>query len=313
MRRTLLAFLLISFSAPVQGQSAPPPQSARQALIEMFLNKTENDFLRHLPEDARRTLIHHGETEDTSNVLRVAAFGKQMVAAGDHLQTFDTGSTILTFDEAGGHEKTEILVEHDSLMGEDDEIELSIHTLKDGELQSLPIVPRLIFTFRQEKEIWRLVEAVAALHVPLTDPDYLKSLRHQQDQDNEAAALNRITMITGAESNYASAHPDRGYACSLLGLFAQDGSDGPSNAGGMDTSTFAKEESNGYRFTMSGCAGTPALKYQITAVPTDPDANQKTFCANQTGPVKFLTSGKPSTCFSQGQPASPPNNVISVD
>ena len=44
------------------------------------------------------------------------------------------------------------LVEHDNLAGEEDEIELSVHDYKDGQPQFLPVVPRLIFSFKQEAE-----------------------------------------------------------------------------------------------------------------------------------------------------------------
>jgi hypothetical protein len=150
-------FLFVTFAgcillpAQTAAPPTPPPQSARQALIEMFMGKGENDFARHLPEAARQTLIHKGETPDTSIILKISTIGRQAAAQGEHLETFDEGSTLLAFDQSSGREKTELAVEHDSLLGEDDEIELSIHYYKDGQLQSLPVVPQLIFTLRQEK------------------------------------------------------------------------------------------------------------------------------------------------------------------
>ena len=118
-----------------------------------------------------------------------------MVAQGEHIETFDAGPTLLITTQNEGHERIEVAVEHDSLLGEEDEIELSIHYYKDGQLQTLPVVPRLTFTFKQEKEIWRLNEVTAAAHVPLTDPDYLKGLRKEQDEANETAAQNRVSII----------------------------------------------------------------------------------------------------------------------
>jgi len=44
-------------SLPAQT-SSPPPQTARQALIEMFLSKNPENFARHLPDAARQSLIH---------------------------------------------------------------------------------------------------------------------------------------------------------------------------------------------------------------------------------------------------------------
>ena len=57
-------------STVVQAQTSPPTppqtaQSARQALLEMFLSKTDDSFTKHLTDDARQTLIRKGETPDT--------------------------------------------------------------------------------------------------------------------------------------------------------------------------------------------------------------------------------------------------------
>ncbi len=301
-------FLFVTFAgcillpAQTAAPPTPPPQSARQALIEMFMGKGENDFARHLPEAARQTLIHKGETPDTSIILKISTIGRQAAAQGEHLETFDEGSTLLTFDQSSGREKTEVAVEHDSLLGEDDEIELSIHYYKDGQLQSLPVVPQLIFTLRQEKEIWRLMEITVAAHIPLADPDYLKGLRREQDEANELQAQIRAGGIAAAEVAYAAKHPDRGYACTLSTLSAPDPA---AESGGASYSPdVANEESNGYRFTISGCEGTPASKYRVSAVPADADATLKTFCADESGILKFVIGGKVSTCFVQGQPVN---------
>lgn len=284
--------------------AATPQQSARQALIEMFMGKGDNDFTKHLPEDARHTLIRKGESPETNTILRISTIGHQLAAQGEHLETFDTGSTLLLSEQNDHREKIEVNVERDSLIGEDDEIELSVQYYKDGQLQSLPVVPRLIFTFRQEKEVWRLIEVTAAAHVPLTDPDYLKGLRKQQDESNEAQAKMRLNLIAGAEAGYVSRHPDLGYSCSLESLFAQD----PAATPGENNEPFdpaqGNSEWNGYRFGLTGCEGNPPAKFQVTAVPTDPDAGLKTFCDDQSGTMKFVRGEKVSTCFTRGKPVN---------
>ena len=53
-------------------------------------------------------------------------------------------------EQADHHERLEVAVEGDSLMGEQDEIELSVHDYKkDGQEQAIPVVLRLIFTLTQ--------------------------------------------------------------------------------------------------------------------------------------------------------------------
>jgi hypothetical protein len=303
MRRTCsILLVMLAGGSPLVAQTPtpPPPQSARQALIEMFLGKGADAFAKHLPEAARRTLIRKGETPETSVALRISTIGRQVVASGQHLETFETGPILLVSESA--NEKIEVMVEHDILLGEQDEIELSFQYYKNGQLQSLPVVPRITFTFQQEKEIWRLAEITAAAHVPLTDPDYLKSLRKQQDESYESAAQTRLTMIAAAENRYSMNHPDRGYTCTLPDLFAKD----PETASGENGYTYdpgqGNDEWNGYRFALSGCDGTPASTFRITATPADADSDMKTFCTDESGGLKFLSSGKSSACFSRGKP-----------
>jgi hypothetical protein len=295
----------LTAQTPAQTPAPPPPQTARQALIEMFFGKGENDFAKHLPDAAHQALIHKGENPDTSTVLRISAFGRQAVAEGGKIETFDVGPTLLASELGADHEKIEVVVEHDSLLGEEDEIELSFHYYKAGQAQTLPLVPRLIFTFKQEKEIWRLTEVVAAAHIPLTDPDYLKELRKEQDEANESATRQRVNNIAAAETGYAANHPEIGYACSLSALFARDPAAGEDGGAGVDPGQ-SNDESDGYHFALAGCDGPPALKYRLTAVPLDPDANTKIFCSDESGTPKFVTTGKSSTCFSRGELVNPP-------
>ncbi len=306
MRRLLSILLFCSLLGciPVFAQAIEPQdhQTARQALIEMFLGKGADDFAKHLPEDARPTLIRKGETPETSWVLRIAAAGRQISSQGERIETFDTGPNILVSELANGHEKLEVAVEHDSLLGEADEIELSIHFYRDGQPVSLPVVPRITFTLQQEKDIWRLTEVTAAAHVPLTDPDYLKSLRKQQDESNEGTVQTRLAMIGMAEKGYATAHADKGYTCSLSGLFTADPAVQQENS--FYDPGQGNEEWNGYRFAITGCEGSPASKYRVTAIPMEPESEMKTFCADQSGTIKFVTEGKPSSCFRDGKPVN---------
>lgn len=316
MRRVwLVPVAMISAGIVLSAQTASaPPQTARQALIEMFMSKNPDDFAKHLPDEARQALIHKGETPDTSIVLRIASLGRGLATQGEHIETFDAGPNILVSEQAD-HERIEIGVERDNLMGEQDEIELSVHDFKNGQEEFIPVVPRLIFTLKQQKEIWRLTELTVEAHVPLTDPDYLKGVRKEQNEANENAALARMNTAVEMQQTFASQHPEAGFSCALSALTPQIQQGTPDSGPAAESSTApnlgaatdpqGSEESNGYRFALTGCAGTPATKYRLTAVPTDADAEMKTFCADESGKVKFVTGGKPSSCFSSGQNANP--------
>lgn len=294
-----LLAVVVSTALVGQNPAPSPPQSARQALIEMFMGKGADDFTRHLPDDARQTLIHKGETPEVSIPLRIASIGRELASEGGRLETFDTGSNILVSEQPDGRERIEVAVERDSLVDEAEEIELSVHVYKGGELQPLPVVPRLIFTLRQEKEIWRLTEVTVSAHVPLTDPDYLKGVRKQQDESNERAAQSRMFVISQAEASYAASHKDSGYTCTLANLFPQP--DASEQGAAYYAAGNVNEESNGYRVALSGCEGTPASKYRLTAVPVDSDSAMKAFCADESGTIKSVPADKKSSCFSRGE------------
>jgi len=295
---SLLGLGGISLAAQT-ATSPPPPQTARAALIEMFLGKGKDDFTKHLPDAMREVLIRKGDSPESSIVFRISTIGRGLSEQGGHVETFESGPNILVSDERGGHEGVEVAVERDSLQSEEDEIELSIHFYKDGELQSLPIVPQLIFTMKQEKEIWRLAEVTIAGHVPLTDPDYLKGLRKEQDKANELAAQARMAMIAEAENQYAASHADKGFSCTLASLLPPAQTN--SSAAAYNSPSLADEEADGYRFALSGCDGSPAIKYRLTATPLDPGAEIHALCVDQSGNVKSTSQENASNCLSGGQ------------
>jgi hypothetical protein len=214
---------------------------------------------------------------------------------GEKVETFDTGPNIMTTENGNTHERVEIAVEQDSLSGEEDVIELSVHAYKNGEPDTLPVVPRVIFTMKQEKEIWRVTELTVAAHVPLEDPDYLKGLRKQQDEMNESAAQMRVGMIAQAETNYVANHAGTGYVCTFTELYQN--LEGQPNAFAAP----AKDESNGYRFSLTGCSGKPATKYRLRAVPVDADSDIKAFCVDESGTLKSIPAADSSKCFTDGK------------
>jgi len=303
----LLAALIANVAAHSQSQAQkqtlpPPPQTARQALIEMFMGKNPDSFTKHLPAVASQTLIRKGENPETSVVQKISMIGHQFAAQG-HVETFDEGPTLLVSEQEEGKEKvkTEVIVERDNLMGESDEIEVSIHIYRDGQPEFLPVIPRLIFTMTEEKEVWRLTEATLAAHVPLTDADYLKGVRKKEDESNENMASGRIRVIVSAEGRYAAKHPDRGYSCNLTALFENAEAGDSADQARAENAPVVSDETSGYHFSLAGCSGNPAAKFQITAVPIETDAGMKTFCADESGTVRFEVNGKSSSCLRRGQ------------
>ncbi|HKV82598.1 MAG TPA: hypothetical protein VJP02_30900 [Candidatus Sulfotelmatobacter sp.] len=158
---------------------------------------------------------------------------------------------------------------------------------------------------KQEKDVWRLTEITVAGQIPLTDPDYLKGLRKQQDEANEQMA--QMRMIVNGQKAYSAAHPEIGYACALSNLVPPQKTEATGEEG---TTSFdpgqGSEQWNGYRFTLNGCGGTPSSKYRLAAIPIDSKSTGKTFCADESGKVTFVNGGKPSSCLRSGQELDPP-------
>jgi len=104
-------------------------------------------------------------------------------------------------------------------------------------------------------------------------------------------------MMAQAEIKYAAAHPDRGFNCAVADLYPapEAGGASPYDPG------FADQESNGYRFALSGCSGTPARKYRLTGVPVDSKAEIRAFCVNESGTIKSIAADQSSSCFTQGE------------
>ena len=283
--RMLMLFAALGASIPLPAQTqVPQAQTARQALIEMFLGNEADAFAKHLPDAARKLLVHDENRLYSSTVFRMATFGRQMTLRGERTEILDSGSTILTSPQ-GQSDRLEVAVERDSMAGENDEIELSVHLYHDGREKSFSVIPRLIFTLKPEKGIWRLLEVTASERVPLTDPDYLSGLRQQQPEANESAAQGRIGIITAAETGYADQHPDRGYTRTLPSLFAQELNDNTSDDNSEVSQLYydpgqGSSEWNGYRFALTGCEGSPGRSSRSQLYPSTQTPVRRRFAPN---------------------------------
>jgi hypothetical protein len=154
-------------------QGAGTPQTARQALIDMFFSKTPGTFANHLPEVTRAALDKAGTT---NNLQQVSLLTNLLQAQGQNVQTFETGSLLLTVDDAKNLQKFEITVDNDALRGDQDDIELTFHSYKGGREEMSPFMPRMIFSMKQEAQVWKLNEISFTIRVPLTDPGFLKMI-----------------------------------------------------------------------------------------------------------------------------------------
>jgi hypothetical protein len=294
-------FLLTSLLS-AQNPSAlnpPPPQTARQALIEMFFGTAANHLEKHLPDVTRKTFKRMDSGNGQSFLSEFSSLAIQAKASGAALQTFDTGPTLLTVEDYGLGDgvkegiKVELTVERDDLIGDEDQLELALHMTRNGkEDTTLPFIPRFTFTMKMESDVWRLNEISVTARLPLTDPDFLKNIEERQRSQNEQMTIWAVQQVTSAQKSYNSGHGR--FACTLTAL-GTGGKQPASRATFFDPELTSGKKS-GYLFAISGC---DVSHDKIVAEPELPDSGQRAFCSDEGGTIRAAADGKGNHLLSQ--------------
>ena len=296
--RGLVLAVLLGFPTLVLAQK-PAPQSARQALIEMFFGTKPNHLERHFPNLTKKSLVRMNSSDTQNLLLELSSLSSQITASGSKFETFDTGPTILAVDDKppGSPPLFEVTVERDDLVGDEEEIEVALVLPKDVREQApIPIAPHITFSLKTENDVWRLTDIAVMVKFPLTDADFLKSMEDSQRKKNEQTMVWAMRTIAGAEEFY---HSRRGtYACSLA-LLADANKPGPEGGGGAALDPeLATGKKGGYIFAISGCDG---LHYKAVAEPAIEDSGQRAFCSDERGPILASVDGKATTCLASGE------------
>jgi type IV pilus assembly protein PilA len=311
-------------SAQQNASAAAPqtgPQTARQALLEMFFSKTPGTLVKHLPAATRAALDKSGALKSLDQYSLLMS---QFQAQGQTIQTYETGSVLLSGEDAKKGQKIEITVESDARRGELDDIEVSFQVYKNGMAQKGPFLPHMIFSMKQENQIWTLNEISVTIHLPLADPDFLKAMTEKmtpqvstagatgafaprsevaaQTGGNDAMVVAAMRTILTAEVSYASSYPNVGFSCTLSNLDGFGGGEPNEHQAMLINSGLASGKRYGYVFSLSGCGGTPATGFHLTAAPNGNGYGRKAFCADQSGVIRSSSDGNPATCMANGTP-----------
>jgi type IV pilus assembly protein PilA len=324
MTKKLLALTFSSLLFLLSASAQTAPQTARQALLEMFFSKTPGTLEKHLPQATRAALRKAGTGSSPSMLDGLAGIMGQLSAHGQQLQTFEAGPVLMSIEDPLAHTKFEITVERDDLRSSEDEIELSFHGYKDGETQTAGTKVRLTFTMKQEDGSWRLNDITVAVGVSLTDPAFLKTMATgmkaastgsspisasapsplaAMSAANEASAVGGVRTINTAEVSYVVTYPGHGFACALSELGGMGSGGGPNEHQAMLIDPrLAGGRKNGYVFALSGCDGNSASRYSVSAVPADPGSGTRAFCSDESAVLRFSLDGKAGSCLSAGKP-----------
>jgi type IV pilus assembly protein PilA len=303
--RTIFLTLLFACAGlqAVRAQNQTSPQTARQAILEILLDRTPAALEKHLPDAARSVVLRGGDLPQMSIVRELTSARRTMFASGGQMETFDTGMVLLAMEEKESQHKVEIIVERDDLAGDSEELEFSVHPYTGGQPQNMTVVPRIIVSMKQEKDIWKLSEITVAIHVPLSDPDYLDGLEKVQNAASQSGAASTLRMLTTTEVTYTAVYPERGFACNLSVLGGFDNQEGPSADHAMlIDDALASGNRDGYVFSIKGCDARPASRYRVTAVPADPGLGMRAFWSDESGVLRYSVDGQASTCLKEGIP-----------
>ncbi len=316
-----LSLIVCNLALCARGETQPAPQTARQALMEMFFSKEPGTFPKHLPEVTRATLEKSGAL---SSLQPYSALAGQLQTQGKSFQTFETGPVMLATEDPKTGQKFEIVVLKDSPQGDRDDIELSFHTYKDNQEQKAPFMPRIVFSMKMESGLWTLNEIAVTIKLPLADPDLLQRIAdgmkaraataapqiHPQPLgQNPAASFGSDTnalaaerKILTAEITYAAAYPAVGYTCTLSDLDGFGAAEANEHQAMLISSGLASGKHQGYTFSLSGCAATPAASFRLTATPIGDCTGRRAFCTDQSGAIRSSSDGTAASCLSSGTP-----------
>ena len=321
MRRFTNLLLTVALAATSAAQSQPAtaaPQTARQALLEMFFSKTPGTFAKHLPA---ATLNALQKSSAFASLQAYSMLASQLQTQGGSFETFETGRILVAANDPQSGKKFEMIVENDSLRGEEDEIEVSFLTYKEQQVQRAPFLPRMMFVMKSEAGVWKLNEISITVRLPLADPDFLKGIEEgikasaakaapngipatPNNLGNDAAVATAMRSILNAENTYSNTYRAVGFTCILADLDGFGGAEANEHQAMLISSGLASGRKFGYTFTLSGCGGSPATSFHLSAAPAGANNfGKRAYCADQSGALRYSSDGNPATCFASGLPA----------
>lgn len=308
--RTAAFLLVVSCSAFLFSQTqapTPPPQTPRQALIEM-INGGQEGAMKHLTVEMQKSL----QTDKNSAASQLATFN-QIRSASSEFQVFETGQVLLSANDPKNNEKFEVHVDSDDLSGDTDNMDISFHQFRDGVEQDIPyatMLSRFTVGMKKQENIWRLNELSINIKVPLGDPKLLEkfgngmptgmvggkiggSASGKQEKPRDMTPREVVEMLGMTESMFARTHPEIGFTCTLADLAKP-------NFLNLDSRIFSGEPYRGYKFSLSGCQDKPSGSFHLIAEPVSPATKAKAYCTDATNNVRSSADGLGSSCLASG-------------
>ena len=241
--RFLLAVASFSIIPSLHAQQAPPPkppQTARQALIEILSGRA--DASKHLTVEVQKELQRQTEFGRRLHSRRNA--GRFHSQAGSGFKTFEAGPILFSSTDPRTHERTEVHVDNDGLNADEDTLQLSIHQFRDEREigTAFQFISQISVGMKKQENIWRLNEIGVIAKVPVGDTALFRQLNEGMKASgtdvavsggvsmdpnsvlspSEASQIPKVdiqttmSLISFQEQIYAGQHPEQWFSCSLL-------------------------------------------------------------------------------------------------
>lgn len=317
----IATILLIACAGPAAAQSvAISLQSPRQALVEMF-SGSQDKFNRHLTLELQQKVAELERNSSPNSLSPWLLFVSGKTAGvGQKFDSFDSGRILFAVNDSQRHHRYELQLDGDDWRGEEDTMQLSLHSFQAGIEESSPVNLRVTVEMKLIDSNWRLKNVELSTTMAFADPRILesswwmpqipttssgdtdrngeKSTASQPPQLSPVRAVHRIAL---AENLYAQHHPDIGYTCALANLV--DIGKGVDENGPYRflSPEFAGGLYNGYRFGIRGCEGSPVKNFQIVAEPVN--GTGKAYCSDSHETLRSSDDGRGLTCLAIGRMA----------
>ena len=316
-RITIVLSLLATAAGLAAGQQiqvAPrtPMQTPRQAMIELLTGE-ETAAKKHLTLEVQKQIATSKGNPGAGGMSLLGMMNMAKGAGGPEFQAFETGPILFSADSPKERQKFELRVENDVVHGETADIDLSLHSFKDGREESLPIGFHFLLGLKLQQSIWRLNTITFSIKLPVGDPRLFDPSTWNQSlmasrmmgassiggtpSGPEKIAVGRAVKMVGmAENVYLRKHPNSGFTCNLADLVnIGKGFDNGQPYSYLD-SAFATGTYNGYRFRLSGC---DTSQFQVIAEPLT--GLGKAYCSDATNTLRVADDGRGATCLASGR------------
>jgi len=168
-----------------QSRATVPEQSPRKALLEMLLGG-EDALRKHLTLEVQRQIGQSITGSASAGMNPIALLSLAKEAGSESLETYEAGPVLLSYENPVQHQKIEIRIDGDDRRGTEDQMRLSLHSLRNGVEEELPAALRFTLSWKAQQNVWRLNAITVSATVPIGDPRVFDPAKWDQPHWDQA-------------------------------------------------------------------------------------------------------------------------------